>query len=587
MSDPTEDSIDFVEDRWQLMVSALIGLTAGFLGYLIHEFESADPLDRSALALFVGFAGVIPLVALRRQTVVRDLLFGGVVAVLVAGLFKLAVWGIGLTSSGAGGFFTAFTLSAIALLVAPVVFYQTGRDAGGFRFPYRQLFLHAWQNKLVVLTAGFFLGCCWLVLALWGALFKLVKIDFFADLFTDTVFILTFSGLAFGLGVAIARQRQSIIEALRRIILALFRFITPVLGFVILAFVLVLPFTGLEPLWETKFAAGLIIVAIYLYIFALNVVIQTGEEPERLWPPAEWLVMAACLALPIFAAIGFYGLYLRIEQYGWTPDRFYALCLMSIGGIYAVAYAGSILFRRRAWMRAVCQLNPPLALAVLAIAILIHIPGLDPFNWSTRQQMARLLDGRADASEFDYAFLRFRLGEPGRTAFAALAAHTTVTSDAQAKKTYERAVQLKFYRSPKRLGDPTDTELLTADYVVVRPAEAAFPDTLKETWINKRRYVLASCFRRNAEPRPNCVLLRVDVNGDGLADAVFFGISGHPDLWIQGPDGDWGQGPTFSRAADNTAKLNTDERLQRLADGDFKLVPSRNSDLIVGGMRFE
>ncbi len=589
MTEPTEptEQIESSKDRWLLTTASLLGAVAGFAFYLIQDQFGPGSTDKIALFLFVGFAAAMGLLSLERDSWPRDAGFSLALGLLVGGLFKFAVVWIGLSSKTNDDFFVAFAVSGWALYLVPVVFYQTGRDAGGLKFPYPELFLHAWNNKLALLTAGFFLCCCWLVLALWGGLFSLLKIEFFANLFTKPWFITPFSGLVFGLGMATARERRRILEGIRRIILALFRFITPVLGFVAVIFVATLPFTGLETLWETRFATTLILAIVYLFVFALNVVIQTGDEQETLWRPAEWLVMAACLVLPVFAAIGAYALYLRIGQHGWTPDRFYAVCLIGVGGAYALAYAFCVLWRRRHWASAVTRLNPPLAAAVVAIAVLVHLPGAEPFGWSARHQVARLLDGRAKASEFDFAYLRFKLGDAGKKAFEGLAGNPKITGDPAVQQDYDKVAGLKSYRRQYKQARKDKAELKGfADYLILQPAGATAPPKLVKSWLDNESHAFRSCKDAHDQGKRQCVLLRVDLDSDGRPDAVLVKNYGSLSVRLQDQNGNWLRGPDLY-VRGGKSKPKAAELLDLVRAGKYKVVPHRYSDVIIGETRFE
>ena len=157
----TEQS-DGRQDRWLLLIACLLGTAAGLAFYLIHDRSGLVSVDRIALNLSVGFGAAMGLLTLQHRSWRLDVGFALTLAIVVGGLYKFAVEWIGLSESAGFDFYRAFAVSGWALYLVPVAFYQAGREASGLTFPYPQLFLHAWSNKLVVLTAGFFLCCCWL-----------------------------------------------------------------------------------------------------------------------------------------------------------------------------------------------------------------------------------------------------------------------------------------------------------------------------------------------------------------------------------------------------------------------------------------
>lgn len=218
----------------------------------------------------------------------------------------------------------------------------------------------------------------------------------------------------FGLGVALSRERPAIIQALLKLVLTLFRVLAPILAGVILLFLAALPLTGIETLWDTGFASRILLSAVFLFVIFQNTVIQAGESDNTFWKPAEWMVMAANVVMPVLAILAGSAILLRVGQYGWSPARFYMALLTGVALAYGLAYAGSVVVRRGAWMGGVIRFNPILALGMLTLAILMHLPPIEPYGISARDQLARLRDGRISPETFDFAFLKFRLGKAGR-----------------------------------------------------------------------------------------------------------------------------------------------------------------------------
>jgi hypothetical protein len=90
------------------------------------------------------------------------------------------------SSAGAGLFLFAFELVVLWLLVLP--FLQSRLTLGHWRVEYPALFNFAWRNKIMLCEAAVFTGLFWLLLALWQALFHLLQIDFFRNLFLEPLF---------------------------------------------------------------------------------------------------------------------------------------------------------------------------------------------------------------------------------------------------------------------------------------------------------------------------------------------------------------------------------------------------------------
>ena len=120
--------------------------------------------------------------------------------------------------------------------------------------------------------------------------------------------------------------------------------------------------------------------------------------------------------MPVWCVLAGLAIRLRIQQYGLTPERVYVTVLIGIASGYALGYVGALLWRGPTWLAGIRRVNVPLALGVALLGVLLHTPWLDPLRWSARSQYARLAAGDVDAAVFDYAFLRFKLGQVGAVA---------------------------------------------------------------------------------------------------------------------------------------------------------------------------
>ena len=245
---------------WNRIVLGGAGACQGALFYGLAEHWSGafEPTTLVALRIFIGITPLVFFLLVRRPSWLKDVMFCVGAGLVAALLYKASLELLGFAGGpygrsgsrayGGAAFSLAFSVTGLLILVIPIVFYQTARGEERFAFPYRQLFLNAWTNKLVVLVAVFFLGINWLVLALWGGLFKLIDVEFFARLFLKPWFIWIYSCAMFGLGVALSRERPAIIQALLKLVLTLFRVLAPILAGVILLFLAALPLTGLKAL---------------------------------------------------------------------------------------------------------------------------------------------------------------------------------------------------------------------------------------------------------------------------------------------------------------------------------------------------
>jgi hypothetical protein len=343
-----------------------------------------------------------------------------ILSVALGVLFGAVAWWVWAQAPDAtaryeGDGFRQGTLFPAAFLAVYILtpFVQIVMATDRVRFPYPTLFHHSWNNVFIGGLAQLFTGLYWMLISLWGALFNLVGIHWFNEVFHTHPFVFLTIGPVFGLGVALARENESVISMLRRITLALFRILMPLLSLIALLFLGTLAATGLSPLWATKTASPLLLSLLILTIVFINAVFQDGGG-ERPYP--DWLrrlVAGALLAMPIFAGVCLYSIDLRIEQYGLMPERVYVVMLALVAGLYSVGYATAVLWRTREWLGLVRSVNLWMSLVVAIVALLLHTPVLDPLAWSAANQYHRLAQQRVSAEQFDFSALRFKLGAVG------------------------------------------------------------------------------------------------------------------------------------------------------------------------------
>ncbi|MNF88599.1 hypothetical protein D3C84_710970 [compost metagenome] len=224
-------------------------------------------------------------------------------------------------------------------------FIQAWDSRSGWRFDYTALYRHAWNNGLIQLLAALLVGLFWLLIILWAGLFSVLGIRFFAELFFNRVFAWLSCALVFAVGVRIGLQRDQVIEALRGLLLAICRALLPLTVLIVLLFVVCLPFTGLDPLWQTKRASAILLALVFTHLCLLNGVFQDGRQSSGYARPLRVMTDASLLVLPLLAALAGYALWLRVQQYGLTPSRVLVGLLVCMALLYAVAAVGAVLQR--------------------------------------------------------------------------------------------------------------------------------------------------------------------------------------------------------------------------------------------------
>ena len=474
-----------------------------------------------------------------------------------------------------------FSISMAAGLFVAGPFLQCRQAHGRWCAPYPELFAHAWQNLLTLLVAGVFTGICWAVLGLWAGLFALIGVEFFADLFTGTAFAYLATGLFAGLGVLVGRSQARPVQMMRRLLIAIFTGLFPLLAAIAVLFVLTLPFTGLEPLWSTRSAATVLMALLVAMVVFANAVYQDGDDPAPYPRPLRVLAAAGLVVLPVFAVLALVALGLRVGQYGWSVERIWAGIAAAILTVHAFGYAWAALDRRARWLARIESVNVTAALAGLLLVLLANSPALDPQRTSASSQAQRLLDGRTSADDFDEVYLRYRSGRAGYKTLQELSKAPQVTSNAELADRIERSLLQTERYQPWDSDDQTKAS--AEDRASLQPGSIPVigPEPEAGWWeaLAARDLDAVGCGRAGSD----CIAIVRDLDADGALDVLLCHLDVDHTVHCRvhaRENGVWYDIAPVVMFDDGTRKLS--DALRR---GEVKLVPRRWPDLEVAGQR--
>lgn len=562
----------------------LIALLQGLMLYAAQELSDAWPFRDVgwrycwyAWVLAVPSAVTLSLLELRQRRLWLQALAGSAV------VLALAAW-IGWNLNGETALESAPLQFPLTLGMAVAVFvvlpwWQFQLQHGHWRATYPELFERAWQNGLTLALAALFTGLTWLLLWLWAALFQLLDVTFFRDLFRQDAFIALATGSLAGFGVLIGRTQHRAIQITRQVLFAICRGLLPLLSFIAVLFVLCLPLTGLEPLWKTRSAASLLLVLSLLLVTFTNAVYQRGDDIAPYPVGLRRLVEASLLALPVYAVLALYALGLRVVQYGWTLERFWAVLIALAVAGYALGYALAVLRRQGRWLPLLEPVNRWMCWAVLALALLGNSPLLDPVRLTLSSQLARLRADPPAISSSDVNVLRFDLGRRGVQALRALRQDPAITADANAPQVIAAALaRTSRWDAGIRLDKgPQDVAALQRALTLAKGSTTPPADWWQA--LATRSIDGESC----AESERDCLIVHRDLDADGSAEVLLcelYEIRG-PDcvLYARGRDTRWHRaGSLFGTASGEAKAIN-----QALHDGELALVPPRWPMLSIGG----
>ena len=379
--------------------------------------------------------------------------------------------------------------------------------AAGAPMTYRVLFRNSWRNFLTVALALAFTGGVSLVLTLWAALFAVIDIELFRDLFREPAFFVPATSLSFGAGVLIFRNLTGVIDSITRLLEGFMRVLLPLVVVLTLSFLVSLPFAGLNLLWQTGNGTSLILWLTAIVLFFVNAVYQTGDGAPAYPRALHGVIAVGVAALPALCALSCYGLALRVAQYGWTVERCAAALVWTLLTLFSLGYAFGVIRRRLNWTLTLASVNRNMGLVVLAAMLLVNTPLADFRRISLASQVARVEAGEMPWTDYDFFYARHHLARPGYLHMQGLLADL---GDADPELA-------RLIREPVRRarGIPHDTEAVWAD-MTYRPDGLALPPALRRTM--EAAYVF--------DASNTSMIVQVDLTADGVHEYVLINRSG-------------------------------------------------------------
>jgi hypothetical protein len=400
---------------------ALCGLAVHFL---IRGDDGAEygvyteNVLRLSLAIMVAAGGILFAFTFERVRWTWSAIFA------LAGGFTLGAiyyWNGSPEHHSADDFYRAVASLLGVAIAAPL--FQAMRDEGRRSLPYVAVHAHAWTNVVLWFAAWAFVGITFLLLLLLSQLFKLIGISLLEDLLEKGWFGWMLCGGALGAAIGLLRDRDRVLGLLQRVVTTVLSVLAPVLAIGLVLFVLSLPITGLERLWEETQATTPILLACAIgAIILANAVIGNAPEEEATAAPLRWSAMALGAVMAPLVVVAAISTGLRIGQHGLTPARLWAIVFIVIAAAYALAYLYALVRGRTGWADRVRPLNLKLAIGVCLVALFLATPIARFGAIATSSQLARLETGQVSPAEFDWRAMRFDFGASGLAALERLEA---------------------------------------------------------------------------------------------------------------------------------------------------------------------
>jgi hypothetical protein len=450
-------------------IMAATGAVGGLIIHLLTDrltYSTPLPVWKQAATSFTAVAALSFLltVELRRWTwAVAFALGWGVVLAMVG-------WFTAQYNQVHDIFEFPFWSGILAVLIAAPLF-QTIRDEGAWRFPYARLHRHAWTDAVIGAASLAFTGITFLLAWLIASLFDVIGIDAIKELLKEEWFGWMLAGLAFGGAIGLLRERDGLAGALQRLVTVVLAVLAPVLAVALAAFLISLPFKGLDGLWNSSIPATplLLLSAAGAFILANDVIGEGAEDRSpNIWLRRSALVLILCiLPLAVFAAL---SMGQRIGQYGWTPERMWGVIAVAAAMIYGLIGWWSVFRGRMEFDDRLRPLQVRFVIGLCGLAVFLALPILDFGAVSAHSQLARLESGKVKAEEFDWTAMAFDFGPSGRRALERMKRSGNVIERQRAETALAAKVRWKLDESTLAAG-PVPRELtVVPSGIVVPPA---------------------------------------------------------------------------------------------------------------------
>lgn len=403
---------------------------------------------------------------------------------------------------------------------------------------YETYFDEAWKRGAQLALSLLFTGITFAILALGATLIEMIGFSWFKELLENEYFTIPVAGAAMAISVHLGDVQPKLLANVRALALSVLAWLLLVIVVVATIFVVSLAFSGLAPLWATKAATVSLLGGCVFLVLLMNAAYGRGEDEKPIPFALKIALRAASILLLIFAVLAGYSLMLRINQYGLTNDRVFALVGVIISFLFGLFYAAAN-FSKANFMDGIERANIAMAFVKVFVFIALLTPIADPNRLSVNSQIGRLKANKVSIEKFDWNFLRFDSGRYGTDALAELAAY----KDAKIAAAAIKAKNLKDHERLPYVAE--ESEMVrkfkpNKNWILVTKSANSLPQSFLDTEFKEDDYSIPNCLKTGLSPKKDagvlvnteaCHVGLIDLNSDGKAEIVFLNNS---DLRIFG-----------------------------------------------------
>lgn len=455
---------------------------------------------------------------------------------------------------------------------------------------YATLFDTAWTMAVRCFAAWVFVIVFWMVAFLSNVLLGLVDVNLVEQIFETDWVRFGLTGAVLGLGLAVVYEIRETVSPY--LILRLLRLLVPLVLVVVTVFLLALPFRGINHLFGDFSGAGILMGAAIVSITLISAALDQSNDAAVSTRGIRTATRALAILLPFLTVLAAWAVVLRVQQYGWTPDRVLAACMAVFLVAYGIGYC-AVAVLRRSWMDRIRRVNVIMALAVIGMTVLWLTPVLNPYRIATSSQVARFERGDITLDELALWSMANDWGKAGKAGLTRL---ETMTSRADYDELVAQINMVRTLLNPfqfeRAVADRNapDQAVQLAKLMVVRPEGPLLTaDIFADLPPYRLTQWLEGCQRKLPDGRAGCVMIRgqftpaadaraqgivVYLTDSGRAQANFVMLRDDAAIVVR---------DVFDPVADTWPRFGEDIIAQAL-DGQFDIRPSNAKALHIGGL---
>ncbi|CAM4194590.1 DUF4153 domain-containing protein [Pseudoalteromonas byunsanensis] len=441
---------------------------------------------------------------------------------------------------------------------------------------YSRLISNTCRLLITITLASIFTLLVWFIIVLWAELFDKINITIFKDIFYEPWFIYPILSLAHAIGVLRIRRSNKIVSTANQLIQTLSFALLPLLLLLSSVFLVAIAFVGLTALWNSG-GSNLVFVLTALILVTMNLAFQDSKQTPKMHRIAYFLILAGIAILPVYLAISGYGLWLRVEQYGLSISRLWAIFMWVFLTLYLSCYSISIIANTRNWLDSLATINTRLGLLLIAALLISQSPILNFKQLSAQNQLARIHAGITPVEDIDVYYFAHELGVAGRDVLKEIDAHF-----AEQYPQLGARIEAALNSVTMHDADVENSQAIASNFIDGLEVRGNMPRTSLEpalisalqNYANNHSALIASSSRM--------ILLPVELTGDKQNEyLLIMKQSSYSDLVLFYLDqAQWISRPMYF----NYSNEHSDKELiDALLAGDFKVTPAKFNDIQVNG----